>query len=65
MRHMTEQEWRALVEPEELREIAIRIGRRYMGDARAEEFGARNATAGELLVRLRPEHVLAQAELAD
>jgi PPOX class probable F420-dependent enzyme len=52
-------------ELDELREIATRIGRRYMGDARAEEFGARNATAGELLVRLRPEHVLAQAELAD
>jgi len=36
-----------------------------MGDARAEEFGARNATPGELLVRLRAEHVLAQADLAD
>ena len=52
-------------DPAELREIATRIGRRYMGDARADEFGARNATAGELLVRLRPEHVLAQAELAE
>jgi len=52
-------------EPEELREIATRIGRRYMGEARAEEFGERNATAGELLVRLRPDHVLAQADLAD
>ena len=52
-------------DPEELREVATRIGRRYMGEARAEEFGARKATAGELLVRLRPGHVLAQAELAD
>ena len=52
-------------EPTELREIATRIGRRYMGDTRAEEFGARNATAGELVVRLRPEHVLAEAELVD
>ena len=34
-----------------------------MGDERAEEFGARNAVAGELLVRLRPAHVLAEAEL--
>jgi PPOX class probable F420-dependent enzyme len=50
---------------EELLEIATRIGRRYMGDARAAEFGARNATPGELLVRLRPAHALAQAELAD
>ena len=52
-------------DPEELREAATQIGRRYMGEARGEEFGARNATPGELLVRLRPEHVLAQAELAD
>ena len=42
--------------------MATRIGRRYMGDERAEEFGARNAV-GELLVRLRPAHVLAEAEL--
>jgi PPOX class probable F420-dependent enzyme len=47
----------------ELRRVATRIGRRYMGDERAEEFGARNAVEGELLVRLRPEHVLAEAEL--
>jgi hypothetical protein len=49
----------------ELRRVATRIGRRYMGDERAEEFGARNAVEGELLVRLRPEHVLADAELTD
>jgi hypothetical protein len=36
-----------------------------MGEERAEEFGARNAAEGELVVRLRPSHVLAQAELAD
>jgi hypothetical protein len=34
-----------------------------MGDDRAEEFGARNAAEGELLVRLRPAHVLAEADL--
>ena len=50
---------------DELREIATRIGRRYMGAERAEEFGARNAVEGELLVRLRPTHVLAEACLAD
>ena len=47
----------------ELRRVATLIGRRYMGDERAEEFGARNAVEGELLVRLRPAHVLAEAEL--
>ena len=50
---------------DELRRVATRIGRRYMGPERAEEFGARNAADGELLVRLRPAHVLAEADLAD
>src|SRR3954470_8466232 len=50
---------------DELRQVATRIGRRYMGDDRGEEFGMRNATEGELLVRLRPAHVLAEAALAD
>jgi PPOX class probable F420-dependent enzyme len=49
---------------DELRRVATRIGRRYMGAERAEEFGARNAAEGELLVRLRPTHVLAEADLA-
>ena len=49
----------------ELREWATRIGARYMGADRGQEFGERNAVAGELLVRLRPTHVLAEAELAD
>jgi PPOX class probable F420-dependent enzyme len=44
---------------------ATRIGGRYMGPALAEAFGRRNAVAGELLVRLRPTHVVAQADLAD
>jgi PPOX class probable F420-dependent enzyme len=50
---------------DELRRVATRIGRRYMGAKRAAEFGARNAAEGELLVRLRPTHVLAEADLAD
>src|SRR3954462_393411 len=48
---------------DELRRVATRIGRRYMGAERAEEFGARNAADGELLVRLRPTHVLAETDL--
>jgi hypothetical protein len=31
----------------------------------AEQFGRRNAVEGELLVRLRAEHVLAIRDLAD
>ena len=50
---------------DELRRVATRIARRYMGAERAEEFGARNAAEGELLVRLRPTHVLAEADLAE
>jgi len=52
-------------DPDELRRVTTRIGGRYMGAERAEEFGARNAAEGELLVRLRPTHVLAEARLAD
>ena len=49
---------------EELLRFATAIGGRYMGADRAEEFGRRNAVPGELLVRLRPERVIAQAEVA-
>jgi PPOX class probable F420-dependent enzyme len=44
---------------------STRIAARYMGADRAEEFGRRNAVAGELLVRLTPTHVIAEADLAD
>ena len=44
---------------------STRIAARYMGADRAEEFGRRNAVAGELLVRLTPTHVIAEAALAD
>ena len=50
---------------EEVRRWAARIGGRYMGTDRAEEYGARNGVAGELVVRLRPEHVVSSADLAD
>lgn len=42
----------------EVRRIATRAGARYMGEDRAEEFGARNGIAGELGVRLRPSKVI-------
>jgi len=44
---------------------ATRIAERYMGAERAEEFGRRNAVEGQLLVRLRAEHVLAMSRVAD
>jgi hypothetical protein len=49
---------------EELLRFATAIGGRYMGADRAEEFGRRNAVPGELLVRLRPERLIAAADVA-
>jgi PPOX class probable F420-dependent enzyme len=49
---------------EELLRFATAIGSRYMGEARAEEFGRRNAVPGELLVRVTPERVIAEADVA-
>ena len=49
---------------EELLRFATAIAGRYMGADRAAEFGRRNAVQGELLVRLRPERVIATADLA-
>ncbi len=50
---------------EEMRRFATLIGGRYMGAERAQEFGQRNAVAGELLVRLTPERVIAESGVAD
>lgn len=44
---------------------ATRIGARYMGADRAEEYGRRNAVPGELLVRVTPTKVVAKAAVAD
>jgi PPOX class probable F420-dependent enzyme len=49
---------------DELRRLATRIGGRYMGADRAEEFGRRNAVAGELLVRVQPVDIIARADVA-
>jgi PPOX class probable F420-dependent enzyme len=51
-------------EPGQLRRWATEIGGRYMGRDRADEFGARNAVPGELLVRVRPIRYIAQADIA-
>ena len=51
--------------PPDMLEWATRIGARYMGEDRAEEFGRRNGVPGELLVRLTPERVIAERGVAD
>ena len=49
---------------DELLRFSTAIGGRYMGAERAGEFGRRNAVPGELLVRLRPERLIALADVA-
>ncbi|MFI7099109.1 PPOX class F420-dependent oxidoreductase [Streptomyces sp. NPDC050161] len=48
----------------EVRHWATRIAARYMGEERAEEYGARNGVPGELVVRVTVDHAVAVAELA-
>jgi PPOX class probable F420-dependent enzyme len=48
----------------ELLRFATVIAGRYMGADQAAEFGRRNASPGELLVRLRPQRVIATADVA-
>ncbi|MEV5101240.1 PPOX class F420-dependent oxidoreductase [Streptomyces massasporeus] len=50
---------------DEVRQWATRIGARYMGEERAEEFGARNGVPGELLVRVTVDRVLAERDIAN
>ena len=48
----------------DLVEWATRIAARYMGEERAEGYGRRNGVPGELLVRLTPERVISEKDLA-
>ena len=52
-------------DPEELLYWATRIGGRYMGADLADEFGKRNAVPPEVVVRVRPERVVAKVDVAD
>ncbi len=47
-----------------IKRFATRIGARYMGEDRAEDFGARNGVEGELLVRLHMDRVIALDEVS-
>ena len=50
---------------EDLLEVPTRIGGRYMGADRADEFGRRNAVPGELVVRVQPTKVIAGFDISD
>lgn len=47
------------------RHWATRIGGRYMGADRAEEYGARNGVPGEILIRIRPTRIAGETGVAD
>ncbi|MEY2463723.1 MAG: hypothetical protein QOH64_1861 [Acidimicrobiaceae bacterium] len=50
---------------DELRHWAARLGGRYMGEDKAEEYGERNGVQGELLVRVTPTKIIAARNIAD
>jgi PPOX class probable F420-dependent enzyme len=49
---------------DEMLPLSIEIARRYMGDEQAEAYGRRNAVESELLVRLRPDRIVAMDDIA-
>jgi PPOX class probable F420-dependent enzyme len=52
-------------DPEELLRWGTRIGGRYMGSERAEEYGRRNAVPPEMVVRVTPTRVTGARDIAD
>ena len=50
---------------EQVKAAASRIGGRYMGTDRSEEFAARNGVRGDLLVRLYPDRVRGAVDLTE
>ena len=52
-------------EDSDLLRWSTRIGGRYMGADRAEEYGRRNAVSGELLVRVTPSKILAYKNISE
>ena len=48
---------------DELKNFATRIGARYMGEDRAEEFGNRNGVPGEVVVRMQVEKIVARDDI--
>jgi PPOX class probable F420-dependent enzyme len=52
-------------DPEELLKLATRLGGRYMGQERAEEYGKRNAVPGEVMVRITPTKVRLAKDIAN
>ena len=52
------------VKTDELFKWAKIIAARYMGNDKAEEYGKRNSSEGELLLKIKPTKVIGQKDLA-
>jgi hypothetical protein len=52
-------------DPEAQLRWATRIGARYMGADRGDEFGRRHTAPAELLIQLPPTRVVARADIVD
>jgi PPOX class probable F420-dependent enzyme len=52
-------------DPEHILAWATRLGGRYMGQDRAEEYGKRNGVPGELIVRITPTKVRFAKDVAN
>jgi len=52
------------VEPNELFKWAKIIAARYMGNDKADEYGKRNSSEGELLIKIKPTKIIGQKEIA-
>ena len=48
----------------ELFRFATKIAQRYMGREKAELYGRRNSTEGEVLVRIKPTRIIAEKDVA-
>lgn len=48
-----------------LKAYATKIGGRYMGDDRAEEFGERNGVPGEVIVTLHIDKIMAKDDMTE
>jgi PPOX class probable F420-dependent enzyme len=48
----------------ELFRFATKIARRYMGKDDAENYGRRNSTEGEVLVRIKAKRIIAEKDIA-
>jgi PPOX class probable F420-dependent enzyme len=51
-------------ERDKLFRLATKIARRYMGKDNAKDYGRRNSTEGEVLVRIRPTRIIGEKDIA-